>query len=62
METRTYLTTQQVSEKFHIPKSTLVNMRWRRVGPDYVKFGRRVLYSFESIEQYLENRKTSPEG
>lgn len=47
------LNQNQVAEKFGVSTKTLEAMRHKGSGPHYHKFGRRVLYSREELDQYL---------
>jgi hypothetical protein len=46
------LTPEQASEKIRIPVKTLANWRNKRIGPPFRKFGRRVLYPLDQLEQW----------
>lgn len=48
-----YLTPEEVADRLrHDSTSTLANWRNRRVGPPFRKFGRRVLYPLDLLEQW----------
>ena len=48
------LTPTEVDSVYGIPKGSLANMRWARIGPKYYKTGaRKVLYKVEDIERWL---------
>jgi len=50
------------AERLGLAVKTLQNMRWRRVGPPYLKVGKRVLYLPSDLEKYLESCRINPEG
>lgn len=60
-----YLTDREVSRQFNIGLQTLRNDRARGRGLPYIKFtpGPRgkVLYAYEDIIHYMEERKIMPE-
>jgi hypothetical protein len=51
-----YLTANDTSASYHIPKRTLERMRRDGTGPRYVKAGRRILYRLNDIESWLAGR------
>lgn len=46
------LTPKETSERTRIPEKTLANWRNRRIGPPFRKFGRRVIYPLDLLEQW----------
>ena len=52
---------KEVEDAYRIPVGTLANWRNQGKGPDYVKFGRKILYQVSELEQWCQaNRiKTS---
>ena len=46
------LTPDEAAERLRIPVKTLANWRTKRVGPPVRKFGRRVLYPLDQLEQW----------
>ncbi len=54
-----YLTPAEVSDRFRIRPFSLANMRNRGDGPEFVKFGSRVLYPLDKLEEYLKSRTFS---
>jgi DNA-binding transcriptional regulator YiaG len=59
--TQQYLTQDQLSEFLLVPVRTLENWRQRKFGPPYIKIARRVRYSVESVEAWLQARKVIPQ-
>ena len=55
-------TPMDVSELTGIPVATLAQWRWRGTGPDYIKLGRHVRYSWPTIERWLESQTRSFAG
>ena len=51
-----YLTQDQVADLLHISKRTLERMRHEGSGPKYCKAGRRVLFTRQAIDEWLEGR------
>lgn len=47
------LTSAEVAEFLRTSTGQLANLRMRGEGPPYLKFNRRVLYSKESLEEWL---------
>jgi hypothetical protein len=47
-----HLDQSELAKRWNISPHTLENMRWRKVGPPYIKIGGRVLYRLEDIEAY----------
>jgi hypothetical protein len=49
-------TPAEVEAIFGIPKGSLANMRWAKVGPKYFKAGsRRVLYRLADVKKWIES-------
>lgn len=46
------LTPDEAAARLRTPVKTLANWRNRRVGPAYIKFGRRVLYPLDKLIEY----------
>lgn len=53
---------QAAAEYLGLSVKTLQAWRWKRKGPAYMKYGRRVLYSYEDLDRYREAHKIEPEG
>jgi hypothetical protein len=57
-----HLSQNELAGRWNIKPHTLENMRWRKVGPPYIKIGGKVMYRLEDIETYerahlfLENK------
>ncbi|MGN6479485.1 helix-turn-helix domain-containing protein [Luteibacter sp.] len=56
-----YYTTQEVAEKLRLSPRTLENWRNLRQGPAFIKFGTRVLYSAEALEEYAAQQTVAIE-
>ena len=55
-----YLTPQEVSDKYRISKGTLLNMRRRGTGPEFIYLGqRKVVYTPEKIQEWLDSNSRS---
>lgn len=52
---RKYLSPEEVSDKFGIPKGTLTQWRFHGRGPAYFKLGRQVRYAAEDLEEWLKS-------
>ena len=50
---RKTLTPKDVERVYSLNIGTLGNMRYFKVGPPYLKVGKKVLYRAEDIEKYL---------
>lgn len=60
MTNRTGLgTPKQVAEYLHTTVQSLANDRYMGRGIPYVKFGRRVLYSWEAVDAYMAEHTVS---
>lgn len=46
--------TKEAAALLKLSPRTLENMRSRREGPDFIKFGSRVLYSEEALAAYVQ--------
>jgi hypothetical protein len=57
---------KQVAELLHTSEAGLAQMRYRGVGPRFVKIGRRVLYRWSDVYAYLDantvQRTDDPRG
>ncbi len=53
-ETAEHLTPNEVAAAYPIATKTLAHMRSRGDGPEFRKFGRRVLYSRVNIEKWID--------
>ena len=40
--------------------NTLADWRWRGVGPDFVKIGKRVCYTRAALRRYVERQTRTP--
>jgi len=50
------LTAKELAERWHIGSDHLATLRWKGIGCQYVKIGRRVLYRIADVEQYEQKR------
>ena len=46
-------TRRDVAERYGIAEGTLSNLAWRKEGPKYFRRGRRCIYFFEDVENWL---------
>jgi hypothetical protein len=46
-------TATEVSEKYNIAVGTLANWRSQGRGPEYIKYGRKVLYPVSEMDKWL---------
>jgi len=53
MKDRKMLTPAMTAEMFSVSIGTLANMRSEKKGPKYYKFGVKVLYRLDDLEQYF---------
>lgn len=49
-----FYTPPEVADILRLTVETLSNWRQRRYGPAFVKFGRKVLYSEEALQQFVQ--------
>ncbi|MFI6324643.1 helix-turn-helix domain-containing protein [Nonomuraea sp. NPDC050556] len=49
--------TPEVADYLGIPQKTLVQWRWRGVGPRYIKVGRHIRYRWADIEKWLDQNQ-----
>lgn len=54
------LTTKQLAEYLGVTARTLELWRETRVGPAWVRVGRKVRYRREDVEAWLESRRQTP--
>ena len=52
----------QASEVMGVPMRTLEAWRWRRIGPPYVKLGKRVGYRPEDIREWLARQTVNTDS
>ncbi len=52
LQTKEYLTTDELALKWNLSASTLSNWRWEGKGPTFVKVGKSVRYKKHTIEEY----------
>lgn len=51
-ENPTYLEPREVADRFKISENTLAGWRKKNSGPDYKKFGGKILYLLEDVIKY----------
>lgn len=54
MLSRPYASPQEIAEYLLTSTNKLANDRYHGVGIPYIKFGHKILYSWEAVEAYLE--------
>jgi predicted DNA-binding transcriptional regulator AlpA len=54
-----YLTPEQVAERYQISEATVKEWRYKRVGPAYLRLGKRVRYSLASLEKWEREREVA---
>lgn len=54
MSVHTYLTNEEVVERYRnqVSEGTLRNWRSKRIGPSFIKIGKAVLYPIEELERW----------
>ncbi len=52
MEDTKYLTTKELSKRWKLNPNTIEHWRTNGSGPQYVRIGRKILYSLDSIIAY----------
>ncbi len=58
--TSPFLTTREAARYLRLRPSTLAQWRWTGDGPTYRKFGGRVVYSQQELEEFADSaRRTS---
>lgn len=53
----TYLTTKELSKRWKINPNTIEHWRTSGFGPEFIRIGRKVLYSLESILEFENKNK-----
>lgn len=51
---RKYATPYEIADYLFTTEAKLANDRYHGVGIPYVKFGRKILYSWDAVDAYLE--------
>ncbi|WP_419783478.1 helix-turn-helix domain-containing protein [Maridesulfovibrio sp.] len=54
LKSKLSVTSPEAAELLGVSEGTLKNMRSRREGPAFSKFGTKVLYQVKDLEKYLE--------
>jgi predicted DNA-binding transcriptional regulator AlpA len=60
MNTPTYLSPSEVSERYGIPEQTLANWRYQGRGPAFIKLGGLVRYSDADLTAWEDAHRVSP--
>jgi len=47
----------EVAEELHNETKTLANWRTKRIGPPFIRVGKRVLYRRSDLEKWLESKR-----
>ncbi len=55
----TFLSTQELAERWKTTKAYLANRRSQGLGPEYIKVGAKVLYPVEDLEVFEARQKGS---
>ena len=56
-----YITPEQLTHELDRSLITLARWRHKRIGPRFIKVGKQVFYSKESVRRWLERLETRPE-
>lgn len=56
------LTPEETAARLRLEPKTLANWRSKRVGPPFRKFGSRVLYPLDLLEQWERDRTVETRG
>ena len=52
-----YLTTKELSQRWKINPNTIEHWRTNGFGPEFIRVGRKILYSLESILEFEQKNK-----
>jgi hypothetical protein len=52
-----YLTTKELSQRWKINPNTIEHWRTNGFGPEFIRIGRKILYSLESILEFEQKNK-----
>nr|DAY63354.1 MAG TPA: helix-turn-helix domain protein [Caudoviricetes sp.] len=55
--TNVYLTTKELSKRWKINPNTIEHWRTQGFGPEFIRIGRKILYSLDSIIAFENKRK-----
>lgn len=55
METKEYLTTQELTERLKVTRQAIY--KWRNAGMPYEKFGKAVRFDYAAVLHWLRNYK-----
>lgn len=50
----------EVAQHLQMPEGTLVQWRYRGIGPRYLKVGRHVRYRWSDVSSWLDERAAKP--
>ena len=51
------LDTRQAAQYLGIATQTLYNLRHKRLGPNYIKIGAKVIYNISDLDLYLDENR-----
>lgn len=54
---RLTISPEEAARHLGLQPSTLANLRWKGGGPPFTKFGNRVRYFFDDIEEWARSRR-----
>jgi len=55
----TFLTPDQVAERYQVSLDTLKEWRYRRRGPEFLRIGKRVRYREADLERWEQEREAA---
>jgi len=56
LKRREYLSPEEVEALYGVKAVTLANWRIKAQGPEYIKYGGKILYKHQAVRNYLESR------
>lgn len=57
-----YLTPEQVAERYQLSEATVKEWRYKRIGPKFLRLGKRVRYSVKALEEWEQQREAGGDG
>jgi hypothetical protein len=55
-------TPQEIAAYLHTTPGRLAQMRHHATGPKYIRIGRRILYRWDDVREYLKANTIDPQG
>ncbi|MBX9804817.1 MAG: helix-turn-helix domain-containing protein [Alphaproteobacteria bacterium] len=52
-----FLTSDDLADRWNMPPTTLSQWRWNGRGPEYYKMGKHIRYKIEHVETFEEERR-----